>query len=130
LSIRRSPRRRHSSRRRRHSSRDRSTPRSHTRSRDISTRRDRESSITLKSASPHRRNHPNNDDHHHSYDNSSRPPILHASSRWQQQHSTEVDIQAYDSYHPEPSYGKKWKSLGKMEELFQQSPLHTEIQMG
>ena len=114
VSTRRSPRRRRSSRRQRRSSKNRSYSRSQSRHRHDSPRRDRESSITLKSASPQRRDDRTPiEEYHQSHDYSSTKPTLQASSWWKNQHSTEYNNPTEDSYHPDTSSRAKWKSWGK-----------------
>ena len=114
VSTRRSPPRRRSSRRHRRSSRNRSYCRSQSRHRHDSRRRDRESSITLKSASPQRRDDRQpTEEYHQLHDYSSTQPTLQASSWWKNQHSTEYNNPTEDSYHPEKSSSAKWKSCGE-----------------
>ena len=92
VSTRRSPRRRRSSRRQRRSSRNRSYSRSQSRHRHNSPRRDRESSITFKSASPQRRDdRPPIEEYHQPHDYSATKPTLQASSWWKNQHPTEYN---------------------------------------
>ena len=83
VSTHRRPRRRRSSRRPRRSSRHRSNSRDASRHRRNSPRRDCESSITLRSASPHRRDHQEQAmDYHQPPEYSSNKPILQASQWW------------------------------------------------
>ena len=110
VSIHRRPR----SRRPRHSSRTRSFSRSPTRPRHRSPPRHRERSITLKSASPRRHaERPPAEDFQQSFDQTSKPPILQASSWWSNQQYTWHNDPKDDSYHQDQSTSHKWKSWGK-----------------
>ena len=110
LSTRRSPRRRRSSRRPRRSSRHRSYSRSQSRHRHESPRRDRESSITLRSASPQRRDDRQPiEEYHQPQDYSSNKSTLQASSWWKTQHSTAYNNPTDNSYYPEQSSSAKWQ---------------------
>ena len=113
VSICRSPRRRRSSRRSKRSSRNRSHSRSQSRHRYDSPHRDRESSITLRSASPQRRDDRQPLEEYHQPRDYSKKPTLQASSWWKSQHSTDYNYPTDDSYHPEQSSSAKWKSWGK-----------------
>ena len=105
-SIRRSPRRRCSSRRYRRSSRDCSHSRSHSHHRHNSPRRERESSITLRSASPRRDDRQPPEEYHQPPEYSSKMPTLQASPWWKNQHSTEYYNPQGDN--PEQSSDAKW----------------------
>ena len=114
VSIRRSPRRRRSSRRPRRSSRNRSCSRSPSRHRHESPRKDRERSITLRSASPPLRGDRQPvEEYYQPHDYSSNTPTLQASSWWKSQHSTGYTNPTDDSYQPEQSSSNKWQSWGK-----------------
>ena len=107
VSTRRSPRRRRSSRRHRRSSRNRSHSRSHSHHRHDSPRRECESSITFRSASPQRRDDRQPlEEYHQPPDYSSNMPTLQASSWWKNQNPKG------DTDHPEQFSGAKWQSWG------------------
>ena len=79
-----------------------------------SPRKDRERSITLRSASPPRRGDRQPvEEYHQPHDYSSNTPTLQASSWWKSQHSTGYNNPTDDSYHPEQSSSNKWQSWGK-----------------
>ena len=114
VSVHQSLRRRRSSRRPRRSSRLRSSSRDPSRQRHESPRRDRESSITLKSASPHRRDDRQpTEEYHQPRDDSSNKPTPQASSWWTNQQSAEDTNPKDNSYYPQQSSSVKWQSWGQ-----------------
>ena len=126
VSVHRSPRGRRSSRRPRRSSRRRSFSRDPSRHRHESPRRDQESSITLRSASPHRRDDRQpTEEHHQPRDYSSNKLTLQASPWWTNQHPTE-DTNPKDN----SSYPHQVAIVGTVEGLLLESLLLASLYLG
>ena len=116
ISVPRSPRRQRSSRRIHRSSRPRSSPRRRrSTSRNVSRRPSRAASITLRSASPCRREVPHwGDDDHSLHEPSHRPASLHPAT-WEHhpQPSSHTEHPQSNYHHYDHHSTNKWKSWGQ-----------------
>ena len=115
VSIPRSPRRRRSTRRVRRSSRPRSSSRDFSTSRHASRQASRATSITLRSASPQRREGRHHVQDHQSPRKTTNPPATLQPTSWDyypQQSSQNTNTQS-QSYHYDQSSTNRWQSWGQ-----------------
>ena len=130
VSIPRSPRRRRSTRRFRRSSRPRSSYREFSTSRHASRQPSRATSITLRSASPQRREERHHVQDHQPPRDQTHPPATLQPASWEyhpQQSSHNTNTQS-PSYHYDQSSTNKWQSWGQWKDYSiptpQTHPIH------